>query len=231
MRERHQVSLAESLISQRSGWALPHRCLLSPLCNWDAETLTELIYCNWELCNVEGNTDYCINAHTHTQWQADMHMLVKENVIWHHVWRPSSIVLQDLCLRWAEVKTCRVIASCTVGVCAQVFIMRFGHQQGYEGLAIEMELFCCLMLWLWQQITHLNKKTTTAKLKAENVRICWALLLCHSLTLPLILPASERQRKRFILLRQRTSLTCMRTLFHTHTHTQEHRGLLSYTSH
>lgn len=65
-------------------------CLLFPLCNWDAETLTELIYCDGELCNVEGNTDYYINAHTH--------MFVKENVIWHHVWRASSIVLQGFVL-------------------------------------------------------------------------------------------------------------------------------------
>lgn len=68
----------------------------------------------------------------------------------------------------------------------------------------------------------------------QNLRNLLSLLLCHSLT-SLILPASGRQRNRFILLRQRTSLTRMWTLFqthtHTHTHTQEHWGLLSYTSH
>ncbi len=43
-----------------------------------------------------------MHAHTctprHTQRRADTRMLVKENVIWHHVWRASSIVLPGFVL-------------------------------------------------------------------------------------------------------------------------------------
>ena len=73
------------------------------------------------------------------------------------------------------MKTCRVIASYTAGVCAQVFIMRIAHQYGCEGPAIEMGLLCCLAHSLCQQSTRLNKKMTKQKLKSERF-ICVKIL-------------------------------------------------------
>lgn len=218
--------------------AQPHRCLLFPWCNWDAETLTELIYCDGELCNVEGNTDYYINAHTHTHKEAGRHTHVSKTECnlapcLKSLFNCSARIctcglMKPRRQRWTEVKTCWVIASYTVGsvwVCAQVFIMRITHQYCCEGLAIEMGLLCCPVLSLYQQITRLNKKMTknlqglSMSEYGEISRVVF--LSLSNITLP-ILPASGWQRRWFILLRQRTSLTHMRTHSQTHTHTGTH---------
>ena len=51
----------------------PRCCLLFLPCNWDAETLTELIYCDGELCYVEGEHRL---SHQHTK--ADTHVSKRE---------------------------------------------------------------------------------------------------------------------------------------------------------
>lgn len=200
----------------------PRRCLLFLLCNWDAETLTELIYCDGELCNVEGNADYYINVHTHKK-QTDTHMLVGENVIWHHAGEPLQLFCTCGLMQpgaGTEVKTCWVIASDTVASlseCAQVFIMRSAHQHGCEGLPIEMGLLCCLVLSLSQQIRHLNRKMTNKKLQSKRficVKMLRNLLSLLSVSLFLFFLHHDDKRRWFILLRQRTSLT------HTWTHSQ-----------
>ena len=229
---------------------LPHRCLIHPLRNWDAETLTELIYGDGELCNVEENTDYYINTHTsthpHAQRQADTHMLVKENVIWHHVWRASSIVLREFVLVVSYSQGGRgenMPGDCFLQrwiVCSGVYYEDHTSVWPWVWLAIEIGLLRCPVLSLRQQITHAQtnqtqKKKTNKNINSERFITVKVLInvwsFCVSNITPPILPTSGRQRRWFILLRQRTAVTHMRTHTHTHTHAQEHWGLLSYTSH
>lgn len=182
---------------------LPHLCLLLLLCNWDAEALTELIYCNGELCNVEGNTHYyhtCDHTHRSTR------VFVEENVTLRHVWGASSVVLVlgefvPRCLLWKS------------HIC--ITVRDWQPEWG------------CYVVWC-QLKKNVKIRRIYLRQNAQKMSLVASLSPAHA-ALP-VPPASGRQR-RFILLRQRTSLTHMRTQSQTHTHTQEHQGLLSYTSH
>ncbi len=141
--------------------------------------------------------------------------------------------------RWAEVKTCCVIASYCWSVCSGVYyenrtsVWLWGTGQ-WNGIALLSAAFINLTNDVLKHGNDKqNMKNWEVNLRQNTRKSLESSFLCLSNITPPILPASGWQRRWFILLRQRTSLT--HTLKHTHIHlcphTQEHRGLLSYTSH
>lgn len=158
---------------------------------------------------MEGNTDYYINPHT--QQQTDAHGCKRECNLAPRfesflncsarMWTCSLVRSQAGRSDQTWKRVGRLLPR-AVRLCAQVFIVRITRQYMCWGPAIEMGL-------------HVYPSGNISGIS----RIFFLSLLN---IVPPLLPPSRWQRRWFILLRQRTSVTRVWTHLHTHTLARTH---------